>query len=369
MIRAILAISFYLIAILFFVGEIQAQTYSSGYVDQIDQTVFHNGYWFYLSDTTYANPYSRVKYQYPVRYINGCAYPGNFYYQYTRVYLPSATPTVKSENWRNELLKIAGERDKINGKAQLEILEHTQYMEAVKSLGLAAPIPSPGYVIGGSYGGYSGAIGIAPGYSMSGQYYSYPLVPTASTIYGYGYNAISSFYKDTDLNQLYLQAAQLTAGAQKLAGDANSQFGSLVSQEGSNKARVAEILAKGQVVSQMLQALQNNPIPEAKGFSFTVQPGGILKKDDSKVEPSVKEKLQTQLADLLASKCSNCHYGKTTKGSWSIESYFSSTQDEKQKRIWPRILSQDQKFLMPRNADGSAGTPLTDVERQLFLLN
>lgn len=371
MIRALSFISFLIVTTFFFISEAKAQVYSDGYVDRIDNYTYRSGYWYFGSD--YSIPYTRVRYQNPGYWYNGCYVNGSFYYTYTRYYAPTpppiaATITAKDSDWRTQLLKVAEQRDKYNGQIQKQALEHAQYMEAVKALGLSPPIPGT-YVTGG-YGGYGSGIGIPSGYSISGNYYNYPLYGVnANTQYGYSYNQIAKLYGDTDINQLFQMSAQLTASAQKLAGDANSQFSGIVSQEGNNKARVAELLAKGAIMAQMLQALQAPPPAKVEGLSFRIEPGGKVTKDDAKVTASDKEKLRDMLGSLLAEKCSSCHYGKTIKSNFDIATYFEMSLEEKQKRVFPRIFTNDTKLMMPRNADGGPGTPLTDSERQLFLMN
>lgn len=376
MIRVISFASFLILTIFIFVSEAKAQTYSNGYFDKVDNKIFYNNYWFDHHDTGYLYPYYRTKYQYPGYYYNGCWNPGNYYFTYTRYYVaptpsyvqPATTtyPTVKDTDWRTQLLKVAEQRDKYNGQIQKEALEHAQYMEAVKALGLPQPIPSS-YVQPGYYGsGFGGGYGYG-GYAIQGNYSSYPIFGTnASTIYGY--NSVAALYKDTDINQLYLQAAQLTAGAQKLAGDANTQFGSLVSQEGNNRARIADILAKGAFIQQVMQTLQAPAPMEVKNLTFSIQPGGKLVKDDSKVTSSDKDKLAQLWGDSASTYCSNCHYGTTKKAGWSIEDYPNMSQDDKQKRVWPRLVTQDEKLRMPRNADGSAAPALSNTEIQKWLM-
>ena len=71
--------------------------------------------------------------------------------------------------------------------------------------------------------------------------YNQPIAQQGTTVYGY--STVAESYGNVDLGLLYNQAARLTDQAQQLAGQAATDFQSLVQAEGQNRAEVAKIIA------------------------------------------------------------------------------------------------------------------------------
>lgn len=330
--------------------------------------VYRGGLWWLNGQA-----YTRTLFSTPACY-NGCNYtPASSYYNYYSVNLPNSTPTApalpsyKDPGWRGKLLDIAAARDKREGEIRSGAFEQAYFLDAVSALGLQGNFRWNGYggvppyfQQGGAAVGGQGAYG----YQMTGQLYNFGA--NANTQYGASFNSIASVYGDNNTAQLFQQAAQLAQQAQKLGGDATGSFHSLVGQEGGNRAKVAEILAKGQQAQQILDALRAAPSTETKGFNFKISPVGI-QAVDAGVDPTVKQKLSTDFTALINNKCAKCHSGDNVKANFDITKWSSFSPDDRNK-IMDRLTTDDPKKLMPRGDDG-VGHRLLGDELKLFLLN
>lgn len=364
-----------LCGILLWVPPAQAE-FPVGYVNADNYSYAGNGVW-----SLNGQSYTRSLYQ-DVGYWNcGSYYAGKYYYRYKEYtppasYTPPALPSYDDPNFENKLLDIAKQRDLFEGQNRLHALKHATRIELVRAMGLegnwkwngygTAP-PYPSGSLGGSYQQYQQR---QMPYELT--YTNYGV--QANTQYGYSYNTIAQLYGTTDLNQLFQQAAQLTAGAQKLSGDATTGFHGLVGAEGEKRAKVAEILARGQMADQVIRAL-TAPGELSKGYSLKVGPGPTIEKQDDQVAPEVKLQTRTQWENLVVSKCASCHgkvdaTGKTQKpkGGFDIALYPSMAPDAKM-TVWRHLTTDVLKDRMPRNADNTPGTKLTPEELKLFFLN
>lgn len=320
---------------------VTADNYYNGYHNS-DGYSFYNGYWYYGNVA-----YTRTRYYQPGYWSYGVYYPGYYYYHYYRYnapqqnYTPPVTP--KDTNWRTKLLQIAEYQVKEN-------TEQRNFTEGIKALGLQNSLATTGNA------GYSGY-----GYNVS--------VPVnASTQYGYSFQSIAQLYGDTNLNQIFQAAAQLTAGAQKLSGQATSDFQALVGQEGANRSRVAEILAKGQAAAQILNALKGPSSTNLQGFAFKVDSNGTIQKVDNGVAPLDKTVVAQQAAIIINTKCVSCHNPSNKKGGLDMTQYNSFSPEDKQV-VWARITTDDQNKMMPRNPSGGPGQKLTSDELRILMAN
>ena len=157
-------------------------------------------------------------------------------------------------------------------------------------------------------------------------------------------------------------------GSQQFSFNATTAFQGLVGQEGTNRAKVAEILAKGQVAAQVIQALQSGN--EVKGVSFTITSGGKIQQqvDSNAVDPKERQALLGQFEQLVGAKCASCHSNGTKKGGLDLSGYLTFSQAQKQ-AVWDRITTTDQARMMPRDPSGGPGIALTAQEKRLFFLN
>ena len=156
----------------------------------------------------------------------------------------------QDENWRSKLLDIAANRDKYELSARRSAIEQEEFLESVQALGLSDNFHIQGYGQPVQYSQYEMNYNAYPGQVASAQSYA----PQGQTVYGYSTQTLSNLYGNNDLSVLYNQAGRVVENAQTLAGQANSDFQTLVRTEGDNRSRVAEILAKGQAAREALQA-------------------------------------------------------------------------------------------------------------------
>lgn len=321
---------------------------------------YHNGYWYWNNGNS---AYSRVLRTYPACYVNGCyqqAY-SQYAYTYSHEYVaPYVAPVAKlpaytDPGWRTKVLDLHLARIQFEEKRALGLLEQAYYMQAIKGLSFenyAQPAP----------------------YSYPGTY-QLSTVVQGSSQYGYqgaSYNSLSSFYGTTDANALYQQALRLAENAQNLGSKATSEFGSLLAQEGGNRAKVAEILAKNEAFKEYLRSLKDDRTI-TKTFTFKVGPGANGQPEVQRVEPGDKDglvKAARQAWEASASaKCFACHGENGKKeGGFDVQTYPTMDLAAKAKVI-DRLTTDNQDKQMPRLPGGKAGTRLTDVEINVWRAN
>lgn len=213
--------------------------------------------------------------------------------------------------------------------------------------------------------------------------YSQPIAAQGSTVYGYSAN--TQQYGSLDMALLYNQAARLTDQAQQLAGQAASDFSTLVQAEGQNQAEVARIIAQGQSARQALQAASGQRVQasiQQQTFAFRVTQGsdGQLKVEQIQTGSttgsignsttgqqnfnlSEAQGATTNVSDLLKNRCVSCHGNTEAQGGLNLE---VAITDEQQASILARVTSDDLDKRMPRNSDDTAGQKLNMGELRLL---
>lgn len=324
-------------------------TFANGFTNT-DGYVFQNGYW-----TWGGKAYTRSLVQGQGYYQHGCYYPGASYYQYSYAYDLQPAVSYKDVDWRTKLLEIAKQRDATEGAIRKNAFEQKYFLDGVQALGLTGNFNWQNYGLAPPYvgGGYN-----VGGYSNVGSY-----GVSGNTLYGYSYNTIANLYGDTNLNQLYQQANRLAENQQKLAGQATTEFGSLVGQAGDNASKVAEILAKGQAVEQYLKSLQQPSAKlETKTFSFKVMPDSDGKLQVQKIEGGPTVGVTNSMSwTQSAAKCFSCHQDKKREGGFDVRTYFDMTPEQKEVVI-DRLTTKDPNRMMPKG-----GKRLSLEELKLWL--
>lgn len=301
---------------------------------------FSGGYWWRNGVAYERGIVSRDGYYY---WSGGCRYWQPAYQEYS--YTPAKIAvSYKDADWKTKLLELAAARDKVEGEIRKNAAEYSQFKEAIDALGLKGNFRWDGY--GAAPPGYSSHA------SVTGA--------TGNTVYGYSYNTIASVYGDVKLESLYQQSARLAESAQKFSAQANQDFGALVGQEGANRAKVAEILAKGQAARETLEALRDPSKIQTSESVIKVVPNGERKADASGVKPA--------FASMANAKCASCHSGSDPKGKFAIADYPALTIAQRLAVI-DRLTTRDDSKLMPRAKDGGPGQRLTEDEIRLFLEN
>tara|TARA_Y100000593_G_scaffold71732_1_gene131738 strand:- start:827 stop:1735 length:909 start_codon:yes stop_codon:yes gene_type:complete len=220
--------------------------------------------------------------------------------------------TYKSPDWRQQLLKIAEERE-----------EHKEFMEAVETLGLGQE--SPQYA--------------AQGYT--------PNAAQGNTVYGYSLNTITDVYGKNQVDVWMQQYARGQQAAQVSADKGLEGMLQAIKEEGSNRTRVAEIMAK-------VELLKSVDTPH------------VHQETTLKVNGTTPAQSAKSLNDLIATKCASCHSPAATKGVQGKSNLFPTGVDlsdytnlsESQKRRCIEVVLSGE---MPKN-----GTPLNVDEVGLF---
>lgn len=285
---------------------------ANGYVLQSD------GY-YYNAGVAYSRSYVAGYYY----YSGGCKYwqPGYYNYSAVQVVKPAANPN----DWRQEIAKAARER-----------LEHQNFLESLRFAGLDA---KPGLASG--YNAY-GSLQIG-NYGVSG-----------STLYGYSLSTLADLYGKDDIAALFQQAARLTENAQGLAGQANQGFNERLGQESASRARVAEIVALGQLLGQMRASKT-----EAK-LEFKIGPDGKPELLPPPQEGDVFKRWNAQ-----AQQCAQCHFGAdkaNLKAGFDISTWPGLPSEKKMEYTIKHLLTKDPAKMMPRTADNKPGTPIPEKD-------
>jgi hypothetical protein len=303
-----------------------------------------DGFYYYPG---YTQAYTRTLSYVAGYWYRGCYYPGYYTPSYTPYY---ATAAVKKD-FDTQLLDIVDKYKNEEAK-----------VNKLRAVGITLPNDALLPLLRQNQSGP---------YSYSGSY-NQTLVPVnANTQYGYSLNTV--YGNPLDINQAFLLSSQLTAASITAGSRANSEFHGIVKDATIGNQRVAEITAKRDFALAMLQNLQASPAVATTGISFQVTPGQQPTINAQSVSPDIRANILKSWGDMAAQKCSGCHFGTTIKGGFDLQKYLSMSQEEKQRRVWPRILPQaDEKIRMPFavREDGShgPGQALTAQEYQLFLM-
>lgn len=278
------------LAILALTGSVSAQTLSS------------DGFYYYQG---YSTPYTRTVV--PAHYSNGCYVQAAYQYSpapvQPQVPLPAYTP-----NWKSDALKYAEARDDYNA-----------YLLTLKQLGITGQVQG---------------------------YYQLSAI-NASTQYAYSFQSLASLYNDSNQAALQQAYAQNVQSALALGDKALLGHQSIIALDSTGRARVAEILAKGQTAAQILDALKG-PVTQTQ----TV--------DQPTIQPQAKSEELLEFQAIVGKNCASCHSGTTLKGGFDISNYLTASIEVKN-RVWRRIISTDVKVMMP-----PTGPRLTSRELRMF---
>lgn len=336
--------------------------YPSGLADTA--YVYRDGYYWQGE-----RAYTRAWYQPPFTYgYHGGCYQGYWpqgYYTYTYSHtLQRPQVSYTDPGWRSKLLDIAAQRDKVEGDIRRGVFEQAYFSAAVKQLGLEGNFHWQGY-------------GVVPPYGAA-PILGYPSLTLSaagvqgSTIYGYHggatYNSIASVYGDANLAQLYQQANRLAENAQRLSGQATTDFSALVGAEGGNRAKVAEILAKSQAVQELLKGLGDGVKVENRQFTFELKqtPQGMqLQRIEPQAAPGGNRRALWEAHAKEA--CGGCHGGGKKQGGFELAEWVPEMKPERRMAVLSRLLTDDAAKLMPRAADGGVGKKLAPAQLELWL--
>jgi len=274
-----------------------------------------DGY-FYLNGTAHSRTWVAGS-----TYLNcGRYYQSAGYYSYTPVVVAAAQVPAFTPNWKSDLIKFLAHRE-----------DEQSYVAALKAIGLNPP----GYVVPQQSALY-GTFGV-----------------NTSTVYGYQQSLAQ--YADPfkpNLDQYFLQAFQLSQGAQDASKDALQAFHGTVQLTAEQAARIAAINARRDAHVAFAKILDGPPSASSSSTLFQLKNGAL---SPVEVLPSPKGEALTgslqQRWNMSAQRCSACHYGNKVEGGFSVDK-FPSMPADKQLPVVSRLMlpKSDPKF-MPKGGD------------------
>lgn len=311
-------------------------------------------YYNYQPTYGYNTPFYDGNYHYHnAGYYKGTYYPAGNYAWRNGGWVAQPSYNQTPPNWKSQLLELAKARE-----------EYKEFNDALKSMGLTGTTSGFSQP---NFSNYTNANANLGTYGANG-----------STIYGYSYSTVKDLYGSTDLNTLFQQAQRLAQNAQTLGSQATQDFQTAVSQEGNNRSRVAEILAKGQAASQALQSAQGNGITTTSTTTqFKIDNGKQIQSTTNQTVPRQQQtqaasatqqgqaRITPEFAQLATIKCLKCHGADKNKieGKFDVRNYPDMSVSDKEK-VWQRLMTKDEGQLMPKG-----GPPLTAEEKRVFFTN
>lgn len=286
----------------------------------IGDFTFNDGYWWQGNDFFVRERGDRFWNR------RTCRYEWNW--SFRRAGTRARAPTYElSGDWRSQLLQIAAARDASEFKIRQSILEHQEFLESLKALGLESNfrIENYGQPLYGGDGGFN----------TTSQY------ATQQGASIFGYSSIADVYGDIDIGALYEQAIRLAKDSQSYGAAATANAQGLVRELGNNRARVAEILANAQSAREKAAAYLLRSQSSSRGSTTTT---GNL----------------SPLATVIKNTCVRCHNSEKSSGGLNLIDLGKITS-EQGAAILDRITTTDKTKLMPKG-----GPPLSVTDRLLF---
>lgn len=310
-----------------------------------DYTLGSDGYYYQGGQAYTRSPYS---YYYCGRYYTA--------YTYTPYYPPAAPKKVSytDPDWRTKLLDLAAERDKAELKVRQGVFEQQYFLQAVKELGLGGNFRIEGY-------------GQAPPYQPSGPSYVQSGYQAGSTVYGMAtYNTLAQVYGQESVGQLLQTYARLTENQQNLGGRATQDMAQLIGQEGTYRNKVAEILAKGEAVRQMLKALEDQSATLKTQVQLPVPLNGQPNAGQKEYPQQQQSNLRQLFEESASKRCLSCHSGQKKEGGFDVTE-FAAMPFQQQMRVIERMTTANNDKLMPRSPQGGPGERVPQAELQAWM--
>lgn len=257
------------------------------------------------------------------------------YRQYARIGGPSGGyASLASESWRDKLLDIAATRDRYQQQLYGSALEHNEFLETLKALGLEGDF-SLGYSIPLASGAGFGAAAYGSAYSYAQQ---------GSTQYGYDLQSFAGVSdQQVELGALFERAYRLATQAQQLGGEASADFTASVKAQGEAQAEVAKILARGQVEATNQTTSEVTITGSAR--------------DDTTARALVQPR-----ASVIERKCLACHSGGEARGGLDLAGHREWSAErltELGPTLLARVMHADPRQRMPLAAGGGPGEALS----------
>jgi mono/diheme cytochrome c family protein len=241
---------------------------------------------------------------------------------------PVYPPPAPQKGWRQQLLEMAEARDKYEQAQAAAARDHKEYIEAIKVLGLnKGPTANP------------------YGYAYTQNVSAYGNAAQGNTVYGYSLSSVSDVLGDNQVGVWMQQAARAQQAAQVTAEKGLGGIFNAIDLEGSNRARVAQILAKAEVLKSLDTAETHT--------QTRVEVQGALPPGTIPPPPQADPQAPT-LQNLFGAKCAKCHsqqgtiQGKTDLFPQGVDlGLYPNFTYEQKRRVLDAVLDGS----MPKNGD------------------
>ena len=375
---------FLLLAFCLLTADVQAQ-YTLAYNAAWQNGAYHQGYYWW-----YGHPYTRYRvYSCSRKSSCGCRVRCGYKWHYAQIqgYNYSrrgyggviTADSISKGTWRGQLLDIISRRDAYEGQARASALEHNEFLETLKALGIEGNFTWDGY---GYSPQYAQGFGQVFGYPQMPQAYNSQFgAPTGGTQYAYTYATdYADSYRNADIAALISRQQSYQELAQNNAASTASATGDLIDRKGQRDAEVARlrgtaelnertIQAFGQAIAQGLQSGKPQERTITERTTITPQVMG---------QPSTTKSVEIQGADsgqaramlnfglLVEKRCVACHGSDSSanKSGLLLSAPTQLSQAIKAKAA-RRILAGE----MPpaKDLQGNPIEPLTAEEKRLLL--
>lgn len=238
------------------------------------------------------------------------------YYSYTAV---AKAVTYRTPGWRDKLIDIAAARE-----------ESDAFINAVQVMGLARGVAAPPTYAAAHYG-------------VSGQ-----------TVYQA--TSVRDVYGLSAENEMILMQQAAALGKDQMAyGDRGREgFMALVEKRMAGSLAVAELIAKGQVAAQVLNAARPEPRSSTTTTETYINPN---------VNPSPRPTFNTGALtpgrQAAIASCVECHTGSQAKGGYQVAFHWTLTPADQMKVVERLVAEPADPIFMPQAKGGGPGKRLS----------
>lgn len=306
-----------------------------------DGYVFRDGY-YWLGSVPYTRTQSKVWTSHCNYYLKNSYAKAD--YKPPAVYVPPKVeipykpaevyiPPVPNKGWRDKLLELKEAQLAFEQKQKDAERDHKEYLEAIDALGLGGSVEP-------SYSGYK----LSKIQSVYG-----PNAQQGNTVYGYSLSTVADVYGQNDVSVWMQQYGRAQAAAQTSAERGLDGMLQAINLEGDNRARVATIIAK----AQLLQSLD---VPETK-TQTTLEVQQSSTGGQAPVVDALAQSTGADLGAMLSQRCYNCHSPDGASGVSGKSELFPQGVDlthydefsiQQKRRVVESVLSGE----MPKNGNG-----------------
>lgn len=295
-----------LFAVLLFcvVPDLAADGFSVGTV--LDGYTFRDGFWW-KGETPHTLSRSKVWTSHCSYYYRNNFHPAAVYHApIAKPYVPPAKADHAPKGWREKLLELKEAQVAFEQKQKNAARDHQEYMEAIKALGLDDHV-DPVY----------------SGYKLSKIQSVYaPNAGQGNTVYGYSLNTVGDVYGQNDVSVWMQQYGRAQQQAQTVAEKGLDGMLEALKLEGDNRARVATILAKAQLLKSLdVAETRTQTTVEVQ------QTGTATAGDGSAINAQPFMAAGDGLYQMLKARCYNCHSPEGQNGISGKSELFPSGVD------------------------------------------